>query len=171
MAQSEFLALNIAVLTISDSRGLAEDKSGQILVDGLTSAGHQLADRQIVPDDIYQIRAVVSQWVADDSINAVITTGGTGITGRDGTPEALAPLFDKTIEGFGELFRMLSYDSIGTSTIQSRCIAGLANATLVFALPGSSGACRDGWEKILHAQLDARHKPCNFAELIPRLRE
>lgn len=168
---SEFLPLKIAVLTVSDSRGRKDDKSGDYLVDSLTQAGHQLQDRALVRDDIYAIRARVSQWIADESVDIVITTGGTGITGRDGTPEAVLPLFDKTIAGFGELFRQLSYDDIGASTIQSRCVGGMANATLIFCLPGSSGACRLGWEKILQPQLDLRTRPCNFAMLIPRLSE
>ncbi len=156
----DFLPLNIAVLTASDTRTLEDDTSGQLLSDRLTEAGHQLAAREIVPDDIYLIRAVVSQWIADESIDIVISTGGTGLTGRDGTPEAVEVLFDKKIQGFGELFRQLSYEEIATSTIQSRV-----------CLPGSSGACRTAWDRILAAQLDLRSKPCNFAELIPRLRE
>jgi molybdenum cofactor biosynthesis protein B len=168
---SSFNPLNIAVLTISDSRTLATDSSGLFLEDALKVAGHHLSERAIEPDDIYQLRARVSAWVADAGVDVVLCTGGTGITGRDSTPEALAPLFDKPIEGFGELFRALSYDEIGPSTLQSRCVAGVANGTLIFCLPGSSGACRTGWEKILVHQLDARTKPCNFAELLPRLRE
>ena len=167
----DFLPLNIAVLTASDTRTLEEDTSGQLLSDRLTEAGHQLAARKIVPDDIYLIRALVSQWIADESIDIVISTGGTGLTGRDGTPEAVEVLFDKKIQGFGELFRQLSYEEIATSTIQSRVTAGVANGTYIFCLPGSSGACRTAWDRILAAQLDLRSKPCNFAELIPRLRE
>ena len=167
----DFLPLNIAVLTASDTRTLEEDTSGQLLSDRLTKAGHQLAAREIVPDDIYLIRALVSQWIADESIDIVISTGGTGLTGRDGTPEAVEVLFDKKIQGFGELFRQLSYEEIATSTIQSRVTAGVANGTYIFCLPGSSGACRMAWDRILAAQLDLRSKPCNFAELIPRLRE
>ena len=167
----DFLPLNIAVLTASDTRALEEDTSGQLLSDRLTEAGHQLAAREIVPDDIYLIRALVSQWIADESIDIVISTGGTGLTGRDGTPEAVEVLFDKKIQGFGELFRQLSYEEIATSTIQSRVTAGVANGTYIFCLPGSSGACRTAWDRILAAQLDLRSKPCNFAELIPRLRE
>ena len=167
----DFLPLNIAVLTASDTRTLEEDTSGQLLSDRLTEAGHQLAAREIVPDDIYLIRALVSQWIADESIDIVISTGGTGLTGRDGTPEAVEVLFDKKIQGFGELFRQLSYEEIATSTIQSRVTAGVANGTYIFCLPGSSGACRTAWDRILVAQLDLRSKPCNFAELIPRLRE
>ena len=166
-----FLPLNIAVLTASDTRTLEEDTSGQLLSDRLTEAGHQLAAREIVPDNIYLIRALVSQWIADEFIDIVISTGGTGLTGRDGTPEAVEVLFDKKIQGFGELFRQLSYEEIATSTIQSRVTAGVANGTYIFCLPGSSGACRTAWDRILAAQLDLRSKPCNFAELIPRLRE
>jgi molybdenum cofactor biosynthesis protein B len=164
-------ALNCAVLTISDTRTPEEDKSGDLLVTLLEGDGHLLADRALVPDDVYQIRATVSAWIADPRITVILTTGGTGFTGRDSTPEALAPLFDKTIAGFGELFRQISYAEIGASTIQSRALGGIANATLVFALPGSSNAVRTGWEKILHHQLDASFKPCNFVELIPRFKE
>ena len=167
----DFLPLNIAVLTASDTRTLEEDTSGQLLSDRLTEAGHQLTAREIVPDNIYLIRALVSQWIADESIDIVISTGGTGLTGRDGTPEAVEVLFDKKIQGFGELFRQLSYEEIATSTIQSRVTAGVANGTYIFCLPGSSGACRTAWDRILASQLDLRSKPCNFAELIPRLRE
>lgn len=163
--------LNCAVLTISDTRTLADDKSGQLLVELLTAAGHRLADRAIVPDDRYRIRAVVSRWIAERGVDVVISTGGTGFTGRDSTPEAMAPLFDKDINGFGELFRQVSYEEIGTSTIQSRAIGGLANGTLIFSLPGSSNACRTGWNRILATQLDIDHKPCNFVELIPRFNE
>lgn len=164
-------ALNCAVLTISDSRTLKEDTSGALLVELIDAAGHRLADRNLVRDDVYQVRAVVSAWIADPEVQVVISTGGTGFTGRDSTPEALTPLFDKTIDGFGELFRQVSYDEIGASTIQSRCVGGLANATLIFALPGSSNAVRTGWEKILKPQLDIDTRPCNFVELIPRLLE
>ena len=164
-------ALNCAVLTISDSRTLKEDTSGALLADLVAEDGHVLADRNLVRDDVYQVRAVVSAWIADPEIQVVVTTGGTGFTGRDSTPEALTPLFDKTIDGFGELFRQVSYDEIGASTIQSRCVGGLANATLIFALPGSSNAVRTGWEKILRPQLDINTRPCNFVELIPRLLE
>ena len=167
----DFLPLNIAVLTASDTRTLEDDTSGQLLSDRLTEAGHQLAAREIVPDNIYLIRALVSQWIADESIDIIISTGGTGLTGRDGTPEAVEVLFDKKIQGFGELFRQLSYEEIATSTIQSRVTAGVANGTYIFCLPGSSGACRTAWDRILASQLDLRSKPCNFAELIPRLRE
>ena len=163
--------LRVAVLTISDSRSLADDKSGDLLASFIAADQHQLVDRALVRDDIYAIRAQVSQWIADAEVQVVITTGGTGFTGRDSTPEALLPLFDKQIEGFGELFRQLSYADIGTSTIQSRAVGGLANGTLVFSLPGSSGAVTLGWEKILHNQLDINFRPCNFAELIPRFLE
>lgn len=171
MKSSHFIPLNIAVLTISDSRTEATDTSGQVLVDGLLGVGHSLAEKQIVPDNIYQIRGIISRWIAEEGIHVIIATGGTGLTGRDGTPEAVLPLLDKEIPGFGELFRFLSYEEIKTSTIQSRAIAGVANGTYIFCLPGSSGACRLGWEKILKDQLDARHRPCNFVDLIPRLRE
>ena len=163
--------LRIAVLTISDSRTLAEDKSGDLLAAFIQADQHSLVDRQLVPDDVYAMRAAVSAWIADPNVQVVITTGGTGFTGRDSTPEALTPLFDKHIEGFGELFRQLSYDDIGTSTIQSRAVGGIANGTLIFSLPGSSGAVTLGWEKILHNQLDIDFRPCNFAELIPRFLE
>lgn len=166
-----FIPLSIAILTVSDTRTEATDTSGQLLVDRLTAAGHHLAEKAIVPDNIYQIRAIVSRWIADDRVQVIITTGGTGLTGRDGTPEAIAPLLDKAIEGFGELFRLLSYEEIKTSTIQSRAIAGVANGTYLFCLPGSSGACRLGWDRILQDQLDSRHRPCNFADLMPRLTE
>jgi len=160
---ADFIALNIAVLTLSDSRTFETDTSGQFLVDALQAAGHRLAARELCRDDIYTSRAVVSAWIADPGIDVVISTGGTGLTRRDSTPEALRPLFDQVIEGFGELFRQLSYDEIGSSTVQSRALAGLANQTLVFCLPGSTGACRTGWERILKEQLDSRHRPCNFA--------
>lgn len=164
-------ALNCAVLTISDTRTLQDDKSGALLAELLTADGHTLAARDLVSDDVYAIRAIVSKWIADAEIAVVLTTGGTGFTGRDSTPEALQPLFDKTIGGFGELFRQLSFAEIGASTIQSRALGGIANATLIFALPGSSNAVRTGWEQILHHQLDINFKPCNFVELIPRFRE
>ena len=163
--------LNCAVLTISDTRTLEDDKSGTWLSEALQAAGHTLTDRDIVKDDIYAIRALVSRWIADEAVQTIITTGGTGFTGRDSTPEAITPLLDKEISGFGELFRQISYDEIGSSTIQSRAVGGLANATLVFCLPGSSNAVKTGWEKILVNQLDVNFKPCNFAELIPRFRE
>lgn len=171
MTDTDFRPLNIAVLTVSDTRTEADDTSGALLIERLVAAGHHLADRAIEPDDRYRLRARVSAWIADPRVEAVLTTGGTGFTGRDTTPEALAPLFDKTIDGFGELFRQLSYDEIGTSTIQSRAIAGLANGTLIFSMPGSSGACRTAWDRILIAQLDVRHRPCNFVELIDRFLE
>jgi molybdenum cofactor biosynthesis protein B len=169
--QRNFIPLNIAVMTISDSRTEDNDKSGNVLVENLTVAGHNRADKLIVPDDIYQIRAAVSAWIANSEINAIITTGGTGVTGRDGTPEAVKPLLDKEIEGFGELFRAISYEEINTSTLQSRTLAGVANATYIFCLPGSSGACKTGWEKIIKFQLDYRTRPCNLVELMPRLLE
>jgi len=167
----EFVALNIAVLTVSDSRNEQTDKSGKLLVDRLTGAGHRLAGKVIVPDDVYRIRAVVSGWIAADDVEVVIATGGTGVTGRDGTPEAVAPLLDKTIDGFGETFRAISYGQIGTSTIQSRAVAGVANGTYVFCVPGSSGACATAWDELISAQLDIRTRPCNLAELMPRLLE
>jgi molybdenum cofactor biosynthesis protein B len=169
--EREFKPLQIAVMTVSDTRTEETDKSGNTLVKLLTDAGHRLADKQIVPDDIYRIRAVVSQWIADDGVNAVITTGGTGITGRDTTPEAVAALFDKQIDGFGEVFRAISYEEINTSTIQSRAVAGVANATFIFCLPGSTGACRTGWGKLISHQLDYRTRPCNLVELMPRVLE
>jgi molybdenum cofactor biosynthesis protein B len=169
--QRNFIPLNIAVMTISDSRTEDNDKSGNLLVEHLTAAGHNCADKLIVPDNIYQIRAAISAWIADSEINAIITTGGTGVTGRDGTPEAVKPLLDKEIEGFGELFRAISYEEINTSTLQSRTLAGVANATYIFCLPGSSGACKTGWEKIIQFQLDYRTRPCNLVELMPRLLE
>lgn len=168
---SQFIPVNIAVLTISDSRTVADDVSGKLLSDRLVAAGHTLADQQIVRDDVYQIRAIVSTWIADPEIQVVLTTGGTGLTGRDGTPEAVSVLFDKAIDGFGELFRQISYGIIKTSTIQSRAVAGVANGTFIFCLPGSSGACKTAWDDILLSQLDARHKPCNFVDLMPRLLE
>lgn len=154
--------LNIAILTVSDTRELATDTSGQYLCDVLTESGHVLADRAIVKDDIYQLRAVVSKWIASNDIQVVITTGGTGFSGRDSTPEALAPLFDKEVEGFGELFRHYSLLEIGTSTLQSRALAGMANRTLVFCVPGSTGACKTAWTTILESQLNSDTKPCNF---------
>ena len=160
-----------AVLTVSDTRTLEDDKSGAWLAQALQTAGHELFAREIVRDDIYAIRAITSRWIADAEVQVIITTGGTGFTGRDSTPEALQVLFDKEINGFGELFRQISYDEIGSSTIQSRAVGGLANATLVFALPGSSNAVKTAWEKILKNQLDITFKPCNFAELIPRFLE
>lgn len=158
--------LTISVLTVSDTRTLEEDTSGSELIKLLTNAEHNLAERQIVKDDIYAIRAVTSQWIADPNIHVILITGGTGFHSRDSTPEAMIPLFDKQVEGFGELFRQVSYEEIGTSTIQSRAVAGLANKTLVFCLPGSTGACRTAWNKILSEQLDSRTKPCNFVEML-----
>lgn len=160
-AEKAFVPLNVAVLTISDTRDESTDTSGRYLAQTLTEAGHKLADKKIVKDDVYQMRAVVSQWIADGNIQAIITTGGTGFSGRDSTPEAITPLLDKKIDGFGELFRQVSYQEIGVSTIQSRCLAGLVNATVIFCLPGSSGACKTGWS-LIESQLDARHRPCNF---------
>ncbi|TDB05478.1 molybdenum cofactor biosynthesis protein B [Halomonas marinisediminis] len=160
------IPLSVAVLTVSDTRTEETDRSGQALVERLERTGHRLADKRIVRDDIYQIRAVVAAWIADPDIQVVLTTGGTGFTGRDSTPEAVSVLFDKRIEGFGELFRHLSWQEIGSSTVQSRCLAGLANATVIFCLPGSTGACRTAWDGILAEQLDSRHKPCNFANLV-----
>ena len=166
-----FEALGIAVLTVSDTRDEATDSSGEALIDALTAAGHRNVERRIVGDDIYQIRAVVSAWIADSAVDVVLATGGTGLTGRDGTPEAVMPLLDKTIDGFGELFRAISYQDIGTSSLQSRCIAGVANGTYLFCLPGSTNACTTAWEKLISAQLDSRTRPCNLVDLMPRLRE
>ena len=159
------------MLTISDSRGFAQDTSGDLLAEELQAAGHRLAARRIERADVYRIRAVASMWIADPEVQVVLVTGGTGFTGRDNTPEALQPLFDKTIDGFGELFRAVSFAEIGSSTIQSRAVGGLANGTLIFAMPGSTGACRTAWDRIIRNQLDACFKPCNFAELLPRFRE
>ncbi len=158
--------LNIAILTVSDTRSEHNDTSGDYLVSAAKEAGHHIAVKQIVIDDIYRIRAIVSQWIADPAIHVVITTGGTGFSGRDSTPEALSVLFDKSIEGFGELFRAISFDEIGTSTIQSRALAGLANNTVIFCLPGSTSACRTGWEKIIRSQLDSTFRPCNFVGVL-----
>ncbi len=169
--ERSFKPLNIAVLTVSDTRGEADDKSGALLVRMLTESGHQLAEKAIVRDDKYEIREVLSRWIVNADIPVVLTTGGTGVTGRDGTPEAVAPLLDKVIDGFGEMFRYLSYENIGTSTLQSRTLAGVANGTYIFCLPGSSGACKDAWSKLISAQLDYRTRPCNLVELMPRLLE
>ena len=169
--ERDFIPLHLCVLTVSDTRTAAEDTSGDYLVQALEAAGHRLAARALLPDDRYRLRAQVSQWIADDGIDGILVTGGTGFTGRDSTPEALLPLLDKEMPGFGELFRSLSFDEIGTSTLQSRAFAGLANGTFVFALPGSTSACRTAWERIIQAQLDARTRPCNLATLRPRLRE
>jgi len=168
---SGFLPLQIAVLTVSDSRSEAEDKSGALLKDKAEAAGHRVLAREIVRDDIYHIRAVISRWIADPEVQVILATGGTGVTGRDSTPEAVMPLLDKEIEGFGELFRAISREEIGTSSIQSRALGGLANGTFIFCLPGSSGACRTAWDQILAPQLDHRTRPCNFAQLIKRLLE
>jgi molybdenum cofactor biosynthesis protein B len=168
---NEFIPLNVAVLTISDTRTLEDDKSGDLLVRLLGEAGHRLVAREIVPDDKYRIREVVSRWIADSGVQVVLTTGGTGVTGRDGTPEAVQVLLDKEIEGFGELFRMLSYEEIRTSTLQSRTLAGVANGTYLFCLPGSSGACKTAWTRLIREQLDHRTQPCNLAMLMPRLNE
>jgi molybdenum cofactor biosynthesis protein B len=169
--EREFKPLRVAVLTVSDTRTEATDKSGAVLVERLCSVGHVLAAKSIVRDDIYAIRAIVSGWIADPAVEVVITTGGTGLTGRDGTPEAVAVLLDKEITGFGELFRTVSYDEIGASSLQSRCLAGVANGTYIFCLPGSSNACVTGWDKLIAPQLDYRTRPCNLAELMPRLKE
>ena len=166
-----FVPLSIAVLTVSDTRTLADDRSGDTLVGRLAEAGHSLADRTIVPDDVDAIRAKVRSWVADPSVDVVITTGGTGFTGRDVTPEALEPIFEKRMDGFSAVFHQISFGKIGVSTIQSRATAGVAGATYIFCLPGSPGACRDAWDGILASQLDYRHRPCNFVEIMPRLDE
>jgi molybdenum cofactor biosynthesis protein B len=169
--QRSFVSLGVAVLTISDSRTESTDTSGDILVERLTAAGHELRDRAISRDDVYAIRAAVSRWIAEPGVEVVICTGGTGVTGRDGTPEAVSVLFDKEIEGFGEMFRTISFSEIGTSSLQSRCLAGVANGTYIFCLPGSPNACATGWDKIVSVQLDHRTRPCNLAELMPRLKE
>jgi molybdenum cofactor biosynthesis protein B len=166
-----FIPLTIAVLTVSDTRSLEDDKSGSTLAERLTTAGHRLADRAIVPDDIEAIRGKVQGWISDPTVDVVITTGGTGFTGRDVTPEAIEPLFDKRMEGFSAIFHRISYDKIGTSTIQSRATAGISGTTFIFVLPGSPGACKDAWDGILANQLDYRHRPCNFVEIMPRLDE
>src|SRR5918993_4682082 len=172
MAQpSDFVTLALCVLTVSDTRTAENDTSGDYLARAATDAGHRIVERALLPDDRYQLRATVSQWIADDTVDGILVTGGTGFTGRDSTPEALLPLLDKQMPGFGELFRAISFDEIGTSTLQSRAFAGLANATFVFALPGSTSACRTAWERLIRAQLDARTRPCNLANLRPRLRE
>ena len=159
-------ALKVAVLTVSDTRTQETDTSGAFLEEALRDAGHHIADRQIVIDDVYQLRAIVSQWIAEPDVEVILTTGGTGFSGRDSTPEALAPLFDKTIDGFGEVFRALSLTEIGSSTVQSRALAGLANGTVIFCMPGSTGACRTAWEGVLRDQLDSEHKPCNFVGVL-----
>lgn len=170
-ATTNFIPLQLCVLTVSDSRSAADDSSGDYLAATLTEAGHKLADRALLPDDKYRLRAQVSQWIADPAIDGILVTGGTGFTGRDSTPEALLPLLDKQMPGFGEVFRALSFDEIGSSSLQSRAFAGLANATFLFALPGSTGACRTAWDKIICAQLDARTRPCNLTSLRSRLKE
>src|ERR687887_2092431 len=170
-ASRQFVPLKIAVLTMSDTRALEDDKSGATLVERIAKAGHTVAGRAIVPDDVEKIRAQVKEWIADPSIDVIITTGGTGFTGRDVTPEALEPIFEKKMDGFSEVFHRISYDKIGPPTIQSRATGGVVNATFVFVLPGSPGACRDAWDGIIKAQLDYRHMPCNFVEIMPRLDE
>ncbi len=167
----EFLPLNIAILTLSDSRTLEDDISGQVLVDKLTDAGHNLSERAIIKDDKNDLRAQLNKWITDDAIQVIISTGGTGLTGRDITPEIFHELYDKEIEGFGEIFRHISFKLIGTSTLQSRATGGVANGTYMFAVPGSPGACKDAWNHIFSEQLDIRFKPCNFAEMMPRLKE
>jgi molybdopterin adenylyltransferase len=167
----QFVPLNIAVLTISDTRAFADDKSGTTLSERIVTAGHKLAAREIIIDDVESIRGIIKKWIADPAVDVVITTGGTGFTGRDVTPEAIEPLFEKRMDGFSIAFHMLSHAKIGTSTIQSRATAGVAGATFIFCLPGSPGACRDGWDGILLAQLDYRTRPCNFVEIMPRLDE
>ncbi len=171
MPELPFIPVRFAVLTVSDTRTPSDDKSGQTLAERITGAGHEIADRAIAPDQAERIRSVVEAWCADPRIDAVITTGGTGFTGRDVTPEALEPLFEKRMDGFAQVFHKVSYDVIGTSTIQSRATAGLIAQTFVFVLPGSPGACRDAWDHILKDQFDYRHKPCNFVEIMPRLDE
>jgi molybdenum cofactor biosynthesis protein B len=166
-----FIPLDIAVLTVSDTRSLEEDRSGSTLAARIGDAGHRLAGREIVTDDVDRIRAVVNRWIADPQVDVIITTGGTGFTGRDVTPEAVEPLFEKRMDGFSEVFHRISYDKIGTSTIQSRATGGFAGATYIFVLPGSPGACKDAWDGILKWQLDYRHMPCNFVEIMPRLDE
>jgi len=166
-----FKSVRIAVLTVSDTRALDEDKSGGLLADRVTGAGHELADRAIVRDDIGQIREQIRRWIDERQVDAIVTTGGTGLTGRDVTPEAIRPLFDKEIDGFSVMMHMLSFEKVGTSTIQSRALAGVAGGTYIFCLPGSPGACKDAWDGILRYQLDYRHRPCNFVEIMPRLNE
>ena len=165
------MSLAIALLTVSDTRTLLDDRSGDALRQRLEAAGHRLVERALVPDDRYRIRAEVSRWIADPAVQVVISSGGTGLTGRDGTPEAVLPLLDKTIEGFGELFRVLSFETIGTSTLQSRALAGVANGTVIFVLPGSLDAVETAWDRLIRAQLDGGTRPCNLAQLLPRLTE
>ncbi|WP_434030993.1 molybdenum cofactor biosynthesis protein B [[Pseudomonas] boreopolis] len=167
----DFIPLRLCVLTVSDTRTLADDKSGDYLAAALAEAGHVLHERAIAPDDRYRLRAIVSAWIADPAVDGILVSGGTGFTGRDSTPEALEPLLDKLMPGFGELFRALSFEEIGTASLQSRAFAGLANGSFVFGLPGSTSACRTAWERIIRTQLDARTRPCNLATLRPRLRE
>ena len=169
--ERSFISLHLAILTVSDTRTLASATSGALLQSRAENEGHRIHERSLVADDIYRIRAKVSEWIADPHVEAILTTGGTGVTGRDGTPEAIAPLLDKHLEGFGEVFRNLSFEEIGTSTMQSRALAGVANGTYLFCLPGSSGACRLAWDRLIKAQLDYRTRPCNLVELMPRLRE
>ena len=170
-ASPDFIPLNLCVLTVSDTRTADNDTSGDWLAAALAEAGHRVHARDLLPDDRYRLRAVVSQWIADPQVDGILVTGGTGFTGRDSTPEALLPLLDKEMPGFGELFRAVSFEEIGTSSLQSRAFAGLANATFLFALPGSTSACRTAWERIIRHQLDSRTRPCNLATLRPRLRE
>jgi molybdenum cofactor biosynthesis protein B len=170
-AEDSRVSLDIAVLTISDTRTEATDKSGKLLVDRLLAAGHRLYEKAILTDNIYHVRALVARWCAEDKVQVVVSTGGTGLTGRDGTPEAIRPLFDKEIEGFGEVFRVISYEEIGASTLQSRAVAGVSNGTYIFCLPGSSGACATGWDTLIGPQLDSTNMPCNLVELMPRLLE
>jgi molybdenum cofactor biosynthesis protein B len=170
-AEDSRVPLDIAVLTISDTRTEATDKSGKLLVDRLLAAGHRLYEKAILTDNIYHVRALVARWCAEDKVQVVVSTGGTGLTGRDGTPEAIRPLFDKEIEGFGEVFRVISYEEIGASTLQSRAVAGVSNGTYIFCLPGSSGACATGWDTLIGPQLDSTNTPCNLVELMPRLLE
>ncbi len=167
----DFIPLGIAVLTVSDTRTEADDKSGQLLVKRLEATGHRLADKRIVVDDKFQIRAAITNWCIDDDVQVILATGGTGVTGRDGTPEAVSVLLDKLIEGFGETFRAISYQQIGTSTMQSRAIAGVVNGRYIFCIPGSSGACATAWDDLISHQLDYRTRPCNLVELMPRLLE
>ena len=170
-AEADFIALDLCVLSVTDTRSLADDKSGAYLATALQAEGHRLVERTVARDDCYQLRAIVSRWIADAGVDGILVSGGTGFTGRDSTPEALLPLLDKPMPGFGELFRALSYEEIGTASLQSRAFAGLANGTFVFCLPGSTSACRTGWEMIIRSQLDARTRPCNLATLRPRLKE
>lgn len=170
-AQAEFRSLRCAVLTLSDTRTPETDTSGDVLVERLQSAGHRLQDRALLPDDLYRLRAQISAWIADPRVEVILTTGGTGLTGRDRTPEAIGPLLDRHIDGFGELFRQISFSEIGVSTMESRAFAGVANATILFCLPGSKNACQTGWDHIIRHQLDARYQPCNLVALLPRFNE